>query len=150
MTHSEVHYVRLDPAEDTLPSISQWRPFNAVVVIQAEYSDAWQERVSDWLVASGCLYMMSWGDDCYSWDESVDWANLRQFNHGEIPDEHFVMTSWHDDQPLRDVLGFAGGCSAHLDDPTRHLLIIHLSRQDEEEGMMMLYEKASDPDWAPD
>ena len=69
------HYVRIFPGAD-LPDITHHAPFKAVVVLEAEYSNDWQNSVSEWLVASGCLYMMAWGPNCSTWDDSVDWANM--------------------------------------------------------------------------
>lgn len=75
------------------PPIDALKPFKAVVVLDQAVSDDWQGRVSDWLVRSGCLYMMAWGPDSGSWDESVDWASLSVVDFAEAPDDRFVMTS---------------------------------------------------------
>ena len=93
-------YVRIAGGQP-LPDISAFRPFKAIVVIDAPYSPEWQDLVSKWLVDSGCHYMMAWGEGCASWDDSVDWAILEEFEHCQIPAERYVMTSWHENQPAR-------------------------------------------------
>ena len=105
MTGTEPRYVQICPGRP-LPSIAQFAPFRAVIVLNTEYDRAWQDEVSDWLVASGCLYVMAWGPDCSNWDDSVDWANLTA-NASEIPDAKFIMTTWHDDDTLEDTFWYA-------------------------------------------
>ena len=115
-----------------LPAVADHAPFRAVVVIDAPYSTGWQKDVSDWLVLSGCLYMMAWGEDCSSWDDSVDYANRDAFSSGEIPDEKFVMTTWHERQSLDDVFWQAQFAADHPDVALAGTLIIHIS--DKEAG----------------
>lgn len=64
-----VKYLHLIP-NGPLPDINCWRPFRAGVIIEAEVNPKWQEAVSEWLVRSGCLYMVAWGIGCCSWDDS--------------------------------------------------------------------------------
>lgn len=82
-------------------------PFAAVVMIDTKVSDDWRNTVSEWLVEKGCLYMMAHGDDCSLWNDSLDWAILTAYKFGGIPEDKFVMTSWHEDQNLEEVFFFA-------------------------------------------
>ena len=84
-----------------LPDISNLNPFRAVVAIEETVTQEWQSEVSRWLVESGCLYLMAWGNNCSSWDTSVDIANLEAFDYEDIPEVNFVMTTWHEDEPLK-------------------------------------------------
>src|SRR5215467_8233133 len=95
-------YLHVTPESD-LPDISYLRPFRSVVLIEEPINSEWRAKVSAWLVDAGCLYMMAWGNDCSSWDDSVDIANLEQFNYENIPDERFVMTTWRENEPLAEV-----------------------------------------------
>ena len=74
-----IRYIQIQNNSD-LPDIKNLNPFRAVVVIDEAISDEWQIKTSKWLVNSGCLYMMAWGNDCSSWDDSVDYANLEEWN----------------------------------------------------------------------
>lgn len=85
-------YFQLKEEENELPSLKEFSPFKAVVVIEAEVSKEWQANVSKWLVNSGCFYMMAWGKDCSSWDCSVDLANIDLYED-EIPEDGFVITT---------------------------------------------------------
>jgi hypothetical protein len=122
-------------AEDApLPDIAMYRPFRAVIILEGSYSDAWQQEASRWLVESGCLYMLAWGEDCSSWDDSVDWAILEEFSYGDIPDGRDVMTTWHENEPLEQVFWFAMHCANHSDVKLANTLILHVSpvaRRDE-------------------
>jgi hypothetical protein len=136
-----VEYFRI--GEDApLPDIGSYAPFRAVVVIEDVYSVDWQNRVSDWLVGSGCLYMMAWGEGCSSWDDSVDWANLEQFSCGEIPDDKFVMTTWHERESLEDVLWFASHAARHGDVELASTLIIHVAPAPRRDEMLTQFHAA--------
>lgn len=103
-------------------------------------SDDWQDAVSEWIVESGCLYMMAWGRDCSSWDDSVDYANLRQIGSDELTDENHVMTTWHEDEPLSEVFFFNQMCAWH---PTMDLplvTILDINVDDRREKILSAYD----------
>jgi hypothetical protein len=52
-----------------------------VVVVDAEVSQEWQMLASKWIIDIGCMYMMAWGIDCTSWDDSVDYAHLEKYDY---------------------------------------------------------------------
>lgn len=124
-------YVRLYNEEE-LPEIGSIKPFKAIVIIEDEVSDEWQALTSEWLVDSGCLYMMAWGRDCSSWNDSVDFANLEQGKFEDIPDDAFVMTTWHESEPIGDVFFFAKHAAYHPTIDLENILILHVGRNDKE------------------
>ena len=128
-------YVHLPP-NGALPDISAYSPFRAVLVIEEVVAVEWQLLVSDWLVDSGCLYMMAWGIDCSSWDDSVDYSNILTWDCEEIPDEASVMTTWHERDSLEEVFGFCKDHANHSVVELRHTLIIHVSIQNEQEAIL--------------
>ncbi|MCP4080405.1 MAG: hypothetical protein GY743_09160 [Planctomycetaceae bacterium] len=86
-----------------------------------------QAEISKWLVESGCLYMMAWGNDCGSWDTSVDIANLEEFDDAEIPDNRLVMTTWHPQETVAEVFWFCKNCAFHPTVDISNDMILHLS-----------------------
>ena len=142
MTGTEPRYVQICPGRP-LPSIAQFAPFRAVIVLNTEYDRAWQDEVSDWLVASGCLYVMAWGPDCSNWDDSVDWANLTA-NASEIPDAKFIMTTWHDDDTLEDTFWYAEfNARFSYDDVELHeAVIVDVSQSNREQELVALFRQA--------
>jgi hypothetical protein len=108
----KLSYIHL-PHGQNPPATGGTRPFRAVVVLEQGTSPEWRAQVSDWLVQSGCLYMMAWGPDSSAWDDSVDRANIAAFDGEEIPDDQFVMTTWHDDEPLSETFWFAVHTACH-------------------------------------
>lgn len=138
-------YFRISEGEP-LPDVSPHAPFKAVLVLDGDYSAAWQHVVSDWLVRSGCLYMMAWGIHCSDWDDSVDWANIEAFDFGDIPDAQSVMTTWHEAESLEDVFSFAEVCAHHPDVALESSLIIHVGQADRGRELLARYLNAqSDP-----
>jgi hypothetical protein len=124
-------YIRIEGGGE-LPDIRHLKPFKAIVIIEEEVLEEWQARTSTWLVDSGCLYMMAWGLNCSSWDDSVDVANCEQWNFGDIPDEAFVMTTWHESEPMDEVFFFARHAAFHSTVSIENVLILHIGSKDKE------------------
>lgn len=142
LTPTTAHYVRIAPDEE-LPSISWLAPFKAIVVLEADYSEEWQNEVSDWLVAGGCRYMMAWGPDCSTWDDSVDYAELEASNWEEVPDK-FVMTTWHNDETLESVFWYSQFCASFSYDDVElsTAVILHVSTKDRAAEFLDLFEQS--------
>jgi len=83
--------------------------------------------------------MVAWGTNCSSWDDSVDMANIEEFGFKEIPQDKFVMTTWHEDQPLSEALWFAKHNAFHPSVALGHTLLLHISAQDGEQGLLKAY-----------
>ena len=133
-----VRYVHLMP-EESPPSLAG-RPFCAVIVTEADATDAWRERTAEWLVQNGCLYAVAWGMDCEKWHDSVDHANLREFDYGDIPDDRFIMTTWHAKEPLREAFWFAGQCAFHPTETLTSIVIVHVSAEPNAAAMLKLFQ----------
>jgi hypothetical protein len=131
--------------EVELPDISNLRPYRAVVVIEKQVSQEWQNKISDWLVQTGCLFMMAWGIKCSTWDDSVDWALLDEFNFKEIPEESNIMTSWHEDESLEEVFSFAKKCVHDNGSPDvvlKDTLILHIGDSNREDQFKEMFNDA--------
>jgi hypothetical protein len=137
----DVGYLHLQPNQ-TPPDI-RISPFRAVVVIDDPVSDEWRGLASEWLVRSGCLYMVAWGLDCSLWDDSVDHANLAAFDYGDIPDDKFVMTTWHDREPLSEAFWFAAHSALHPDIDLTRTLVVHISHEERREQLLAAYNAAA-------
>lgn len=137
MREETVEYIHLPSGSQ--PPETTFRQRRVIVIIEQPVNDDWQNHISDWIVASGCLYMMAWGLECLSWDDSVDHAVLRQFDYREIPDENFVMTTWHDDEPLSEVFVYNQLCAFHPTIDLPCVTILHISESDQHEAVMRAY-----------
>jgi hypothetical protein len=133
-----VTYLRITEG-GALPESASPAPFRAVVVAEEAVSAEWQASVSEWLVHSGCLYMVAWGANCSSWDDSVDMANLEEFEFKEIPEDKFVMTTWHENESLSEALWFAKNNACHPTVALEHTLLLHISAQNGEQELLRAY-----------
>ena len=136
-----MEYIQLK-IESPLPEISHLKPFRAVVIVEEEVTEEWQVQVSEWLVKSGCLYMMAWGKECSSWDDSVDMANLKVSGVEDIQEEEFVMTTWHENEPLNEVFWFSKHNAEHPEVEIRNTLILHISSQNKCDELVQGYKSA--------
>jgi acyl carrier protein phosphodiesterase len=121
----EPRYLHLQPEQ--APPVLTGSPFRAVIVADETVSETWLNKIAEWIVKSGCLYVVAWGVDCEAWHDSVDWAVLEVFNYGDIPDDHFVMTTWHSYEPLSEALWFAEQCAFHPDVELTETVILHIA-----------------------
>lgn len=134
-------YLQTKPDSELL-NISYLNPFRSVVIVEEKVSSEWQSLISKWLVESGCLYMLAWGINCSSWDDSVDYANMQEFDYGEIPEEKLVMTTWHDNETLNEVFWFSKNSAFHPAIDLKNTLILHVSKNNKEKEMLSEYASA--------
>lgn len=111
----------------------------ALIVSEIEVTQDWRNRIAEWLLKSGCLYVVAWGVECEDWHDTVDWSNLEEFDFGDIPDDRFVMTTWHTDEPLSEAMWFAGQCAFHPDIELGDTLILHVAKGAREAEMLEAY-----------
>ena len=89
------------------------------------------------------MCMMAWGSDCSLWDDSVDVASLEDHNCKDMPNGQWVMTTWHDDEPLSDVFWNANLSNFHPPDTSYdHLVILDITDNAREHQMRDLFTKA--------
>ena len=134
-------YLHLRP-EAPPPELHLPRPFRCVLVLESDVGAFWQAAVSDWLVASGCLYAMAVGEACSTWDDAIDMAVLERFEFGDIPEENRVTTTWHEHDTLGEVFEFAKRWANH---PTEHLaatLMLHIAAEPHEAQMLEAFAAA--------
>ena len=77
-----------------------------LVINDTNISEEEQSNLSDKLVATGCRYAVCTGHECSSWDDSIDYAFIFTDSNFNPPDEKFVMTTWHTDEEIEDVINF--------------------------------------------
>lgn len=87
----------------------------------------------------GSRYVVAWGQSCEDWHDSVDWANLKAFDCGNVPDKDFVMTTWHNDEPLSEAFWFAGFCAHHPDVELGETILLHISKQESSKRLQAEY-----------
>lgn len=122
-----ISYFHLLP--DAKPPVLALAPFRAVLHIDLPVSAEWMGRIAEWLVSSGCLYAMCWGIACEEWHDSIDWAVLKAFNFEDIPEDRFVMTTWHSNEPVSEVYWYSEHCANHSDVALTDTVIIHVTHE---------------------
>lgn len=100
---TKVWRVHLMPG-DAVPSFALGEDFKCVIWTSCAMENAWRNQVSEALVANRLRYMLAGGLDGTIWDDAVDWAYIVTDPDFDPPDDRFVMTEWHDDEPLENVL----------------------------------------------
>lgn len=130
-----LEYLHLHP--DKAPPGLTSGPFRAVIVSEVAATQDWRKRIAEWLV-----YVVAWGVECEEWHDTVDWAVLEVFDFGDIPDDKFVMTTWHDDEPLSEALWFAGHVALHPEIDLEETVILHVADEGKRDEMMATYSES--------
>jgi hypothetical protein len=82
------------------------------------------------------------GNNCSSWDDSVDYANLELFNHNPIPPESFVLTTWHENESLEEAMFFIKHAVTHEVHKLENVILLHISPKNESAEIALQYENA--------
>lgn len=137
-------YIQLKSGEP-LPTIDASIPFLAIVCIEKDdVLEQWRSEVSAWLVDNGCRYAISWGPSCSLWDDAIDEAILAAFDYAEIPEDNFVMTTWHEDEKLSDVFWFAKNAAKHPSIELNRRMLIHISELNRETELLRMWNETED------
>ena len=138
----ELIYLHLAPGSPfpDLPRTST----RVLVVVDAEVAREWQWQASKWMIDIGCLYMMAWGIDCTAWDDSVDYAHLEKYDYHyeQIPEDDFVITTWHDNVPLGEFFRSAKGEFAHPDFELKRTIILDIAKENRSAEIVETYMEA--------
>lgn len=133
-------YLHLPPG--TTPPRRGAHPFRAVLIAEEATSQIWRDEVALWLVESECRYFIAWGMACEAWHDTVDWTVLEVFDFGEIPDDKFVMTTWHDKESLSEAFWFAGNAASHPSIELADTLIVHVAQAPHRIAILDIYNRS--------
>lgn len=86
-----------------------------------------QSAFADQIVATGCRYACCSGVTCSSWHDAIDLSFVGTGSSNQRLEERFVMTTWHEQERLGDVVWFALNNTSFGDFVAERLLIVLLS-----------------------
>ena len=114
---------------DDLSVCSEVTDLYACMVWASEMTSAsFKDDVAQALVASGCRYIVAGGLEGTLWDDAGDWAYLETDPNYDPPDDTSVMTSWHDGEPISEVLEFLLNTTNFDDHAFTTYMILHAGR----------------------
>lgn len=126
-------YLQLPPGSEA-PKLDHLSPFLAILLAEEEADELWQAEISRWLVASGCRYVLAWGKDCEAWRDMVEDAALEAFDYEDVPEEHKLIATSHEDEEREEVFWFAKHRAVHPNHAFKATVILDISlhgRKDE-------------------
>lgn len=83
--------------------------------------------------------MMAWGENCSSWDDSVDLANIKRFEPAEIPASEFVMPTWHERESMEEVFWFSKNNAFHPTVMLKRTVLVHISLHSKQDELLKAY-----------
>ncbi|MBH9577694.1 DUF7684 family protein [Inhella proteolytica] len=138
---AEQCYLHL-PAGAPLPALSSARPLRVAVVVEQDCPNDWRNAVCDWLFKAGCRYLVAWGKDCSGWDDAMDWTCLEACKFSASMGPDFVMTTWHDDEPLFEALAFAKHAANHPVLSLPDFCLLHIAPAPRKNELLQIYDAA--------
>lgn len=79
------------------------------------------------IVNSRCQYVVTFGHDCELWHDSID----ESCQDDTTPHGRFLMTTWHDNEPLDDVVDFFWWNTSYADFESERLAVILIGAENE-------------------
>ena len=73
------------------------------------------------------------------WDDAIDFANLANFDFGEIPKNDFVMTTWHENEKLQEVFWFAKNVAQHPFVELNRAVLIHIGEKSRQTELIRMW-----------
>jgi len=119
------------------------KPFKCLILIDCKVGAGFRADLSRKIVDSVCLYAMAWGKECSLWDDSIEHAVVEKYE-GLIPDDRFVMTTWHEAEPLEDAMFFAKRVAllSYNDVPLATLLVFDIGQHERRSYVHNLYDQS--------
>lgn len=108
-----------------------------------------QFKLSHQLVASGCRYAVCFGYECSTWDDSIDYAYLEGDPNFDPRDDRFVMTTWHEDESIEDVVEFFRLSTSFDDFVPRNFLLLFLGEANDIQNRALKTIRDCSPDTVP-
>ena len=125
-----------------LPDISSLAPFKAVITIDEPVTQERQEEISAWLVNMGCRYVMTRGENCNSWSQSVRKANLEVFDLDTMSAQDFVMTTGHRYESLKAIFWYAKKYAKHPEITFKECVVLHLASGERSNEYRSIFHRA--------
>lgn len=85
---------------------------------------------------------MARGLACSTWDDSVDMANIAAFDFGDIPEDKFIMTTWHSNDSLADMFWYAKNLAEHPTVALEQTVLLHIAEVSQERELLDAYAAA--------
>lgn len=121
--------------------------FSCGIISEIDTSEEYKNSVTDYLYNMGCLYLCTWGNECADWHDAMDWSTLCKHDY-DVPDDEHCMTSWHENDPVEEMLFFLKVCantyleSAEFEDT----LILYVGNNPDKDNILKIYETVENLD----
>ena len=112
----QLFHLRVESVADLPPRLSlPSRHFALLLAWDAQrVTDETIRQLARWLMNEGLAYLCAWGPDCERVHDQFDLAFVGEKQ--VEADESFIVTTWHDDEPLREALWEFLYCTLPADD----------------------------------
>lgn len=126
-------------APDAGPPPRDVEPLCVVLLGEARAGAIWRNEILEWLQRAGCLYFIAWGEDCETWHDAMDHVHLEAFNY-DVPDDKFMMTTWHARETMKEALWFARFAMEHPTVPIARTLLLHVAAHADEARVLHMWD----------
>jgi|GEM_PF-2229936 len=92
-----------------------------VVIASPSVSTKWRDQIISDIVNSSCRYALTFGHGCELWHDVFDETIV---GDGTEEPSRFIMTTWHDAEPIEDVVDFLCLNTSYDDFESERLAIV--------------------------
>lgn len=122
-----------------------------IVVNDTTITEDERAELSAEIVRQGCRYAVCTGHGCSTWDDAIDFAFLETDPNFNPPDDRFVMTTWHENDSIEEVVEFFRLYTAFDDYTPKNFMVILLGQNqvieaDTRRALAQVFKAAACPD----
>ena len=98
-----------------------------LVIASPQVSCEQRNHITSDIVTSRCQYALTFGHDCEVWHDAIDESC---FDDG-MEVERFLMTTWHEDEPIEDAIDFLWWNTFYEGFESERLAVVLIGADDE-------------------
>lgn len=121
----DVRFISLSPPYNFLSPFNN-EPFVLLLITGEAVTGDERLELCDQIVSSGCRYVCCFGHECELGHDTIDESYIATDPNYDPPEDTLIMTTWHDDEPLIDVMHFMIRCTSIDEDEPSHFLVVSI------------------------
>jgi len=123
--HGDLQIVIIDDiTSEKKEAIIPFPPKSFGTICWNEKLSSVNEEIIESLLNQGCLFFVFGGRDCELWHDITDELVVKRTIDGKVKNDENIMTTWHNNETIEDVLQFGFGVSEYEKKIIRNYVIL--------------------------
>ena len=126
------------------PTLAKKDGLYILILCRGDIDPDWQLEMAKKIALAMPVLAAAWGPGTTSWDDAIDDSAIIGQIEGWLPKDLFILTTWHDDEPLAETVDFLATNIKYEDAPIDKLLILNMGNTSAKPGDVAQMLKARD------